>query len=240
LVSASHRLRPRIGSLGRMTGTSTRGSSSRSFGDCALTAPLGLEPPFPCKAPGAVRSPPRRGLDIASVPAPPDRRRADRRGTRLRGDVDPLPPRGIKVVPVSLGAGAFRPHPHPGMATLARRPVSAGHWTGIFGLRHLVPLRRFLPSHPTVRSRPRDRFRSFPPPRSGRQVAVLRSGPGRSHDGNKNVRPPWSDPVSAGDVLGPQRPSPGYTMPPCGAPRCDLGRAGLLHNRHGEENIGSL
>lgn len=169
------------------------------------------------------------------VPAPPDRRRADRRGTRRRGDIDPLPPRGKRVVTVPLGAGALRPHPHPGMATLARRPVSTGHRTGAFGLRHLVPPRRFLPSHPTVRSRPRDRFRSFPPPRSGRRVAVPRPGFDRSHDLNKSVRPPWSDPASAGDVLGPQRPSPGYTMPPCGAPRCDLGRAGLLHNRYGLE-----
>jgi hypothetical protein len=163
------------------------------------------------------------------VPTTPARRRADRRGTRRRGNLDPLPLRGKRVVTVPLGAGAFRPHTHPGMATLARRPVSAGHRTGAFGLRHQVPLRRFLPSHPIVRSRPRDRSRSFPPPRSGRQVAVLRSGFGRSHDLDPSVRSPWSDPASAGDVLGLQRPSPGCTMPPCGAPRCDLGCTGLSH-----------
>jgi hypothetical protein len=74
-----------------------------------------------------------------------------RRGTRQWSGHDRTPPRGRDVRTVPLGAGACRPSSAPRHGDPGPRPASAGHRSGILGPRHLVPLRRNLPS-PPVRS----------------------------------------------------------------------------------------
>jgi hypothetical protein len=233
LASVSHCPRPRIGSWGRVTCTSTRGGSYH---------PPGIVPSQP---PGSVTFAPRgvlrdrpipasAGLGHASAPTPPVRLRAFRRGTRRWGNLDRPPPRGSDVVTVPLGAGACRPSSAPRHGD----PVPPS------GLgRTLVRDLRTVTLGPAS-AEPPVTFRPF--------VDVDGSGFGRHLDRrwdaklqsnglasagpasfDPNVRRPWNDPVSAGDLLGPRRPSPGRTMPPHGAPLCDLGRIGLPC-RHGK------
>jgi hypothetical protein len=112
LASASHCPRPRIGSWGRVTRTSTRGGSYH---------PPGIVPSQP---PGSGPSAPRRvlrdrpwpasaGPGPALVPAAPVRLRAFRRGTRRWVGHDRSPPRGRDVPSFPLGAGVCRPSSAP-------------------------------------------------------------------------------------------------------------------------------
>ncbi len=228
LVSASHRPRPRIGSLDRMTCASTRGGSSALRGLCPHSPP-GPGPSAPVQGP--LRPPdPRFGLD-RTPPRSLQRRFA--LGRTVVGRVGEVPSTDLP-----LGGGTLTTprwelvlaglHPHPGMATPVRRPVSTGHWT--WDLRDLIA--GPASAGPSIIYRPfvhvtgSDLGRSHPTC-TGRQVAVLRSGLGRSLDLDDNVRSPRRDPASAGDLPGLQRPSPGGTTPLCGAPQCGLGRTGL-------------
>lgn len=227
LVSASHCPRPRIGSLDRMTSTSTRGGSSALRGLCPHSPP-GPGPSVPVQGPS--RPPDPRFGEERTPPWPLRRRSAF--GRNVVGRVN-----GVLSTDLPLGGATLNPsrwelvvaglHTHPGMATLVRRPASAGHRTGAFG--HGTWNRLGGPSR---RTRSFDHvtgsgFGRSPPTCSGRQVPATGSGLGRSLGSDRRVRPPRRDPASAGDVLGAQRPSPGCTMPPYGAPQCGLGRTGL-------------
>jgi hypothetical protein len=172
LVSALHCPRPRIGSLDRLTRTSTRGSSSRSFGDCALTAPLDLALPFPCRVlrghpiPASVGTGHRSGPRAADPPTGGSSWDASARQPR------PPSPSGDMGRTRLVGGWCF-PTPYASRHGDPGPPSGFGR-TMDRGLRSATPgpLRRFLPSHPIVRSWSRDRSRSFPPPRPGRQVDV--------------------------------------------------------------------
>ncbi len=198
MVSASHRPRPRIGSLDRMTGTSTRGSSSRSFGDCALTVPLGLEPPFPCRTLGDPPIPASAGFGYRPGPcaagpptggsswdASPRRRRpASPSGDKGRNCLvggwclptpsasrhgDPGPPSGFgRTVDRDLRSAT------PGPAS-AVPPVAPDRSFAAPGPISVVPSTAFgTPSCcPTVRPRP------VPRPQRKRPSALVRPGFGR-------------------------------------------------------------
>jgi hypothetical protein len=233
LVSASHCPRPRIGSWDRVTCTSTRGGSYRPPG-IVPSQPPGSGPSAPR---GVLRDrpmPASAGPGHALAPTTPVRPRAFRRGTRRWGDLDRTYPRGRDVVAIPLGAGACRPSSAPrhgdpvppsGLGrTLVRvlRTVAPGPASA----EPTVTLRSFVDVDGAGFGRHLDRRRDAKLQSNG----LASAGPA-SFD--PNVRRPWNDPVSAGDLLDPRRPSPGRTMPPHGAPLCDLGRIGLPC-RHGK------
>ncbi len=227
LASASHCARPRIGSLDRVTCTSTRGGSYHPPG-IVPSQPPGFGISVPVQGPLRPSDPRLGGNRSRSGPCaagPPsgdpswDASVGWPRPISPSGEGRPNLPIGGWCLPTFIRTQAWRPR-----SFLRLRPVTGPGSSGPDTWSRFGGSYRHLPS---VRPRQRVWLRPLPAPSTGRQVAVLRSGLGRSHDHDPNVRSPWNDPVSAGDLLGPQRPSPGCTMPPYGAPLCDLGRIGL-------------
>jgi hypothetical protein len=184
--------------------------------------------PLHCPIPASV------GTGPALVPAPPVRLRAFRRGTRRWGNLDRPPPRGSYVGGVPLGAGACRPSSAPRHGDPV--PPSGLGRTLVRALRSVTPGPASAVPTVTFRSIVDVDGSGF-----GRHLNRLRDAKLQSNglasagpsNFDPNVRRPWNDPVSAGDLLGPHRPSPGRTMPPHDAPLCDLGRIGLSC-RHGK------
>jgi hypothetical protein len=197
LVSASHCTRPRIGSLDRVTCTSTRGGSYHPPG-IVPSQPPGSGPPLPCRV-------------LRDRPVPASAGIGHRVGPRAAG-----PPSGVPSWDASVGrprpispSGEGRPNLPIGgwclpafirtqawrtRSYLRPRPVTGPGSSGPdtrsrFGgsCRHL----------PFVRPRQRVWPRPLPEPSTGRQVAVQRTGLGRSSE---------LDPTSAG--LGTTRPRP--------------------------------
>jgi hypothetical protein len=233
LVSASHCPRPRIGSWDRVTFTSTRGGSYRPPG-IVPSQPPGSGPSAPR---GVLRDRPisaSAGPGHALASTPPVRLRAFRRGTRRWGDLDRPPSRGSDLVAVPLGAGACRPSSAPRHGDPV--PPSGLGRTLVRALRAVTPGPASAVPTVTLRSIVDVDGSGFGRHLDRRWDAKLQSN-GLASAGLASfdpcVRRPWNDPASAGDLLGPHRPSPGCTMPPHDAPLCDLGRIGLSC-RHGK------
>jgi hypothetical protein len=132
LASASHCPRPRIGSWDRVTCTSTLGGSYHPPG-IVPSQPPGFGTFAPCWVLCTVRSPLRWGLDPLW-----SQRRRSAFGRSVVERVDgatstDLPLGGVTSAASHWGLVLAGLHPHPGMATPFRRPVSAGHWFGLFG-----------------------------------------------------------------------------------------------------------